>query len=504
MNSRPARPAALFAVAALSSSTAFAQFNCLAFERPTLLPLSHLAASVDVGDLNADGRVDIITAGGDAFTLYIAHGATGAAGMRPIRTPMPATAAAFGDFDGNGHMDAAIIQDDPAQLRVLIGDGSTNFYTFDDYPLEATYGEAVSLTVADFNNDGADDLFIGIRSGSGEEPRLQFFISDGSRGFESRSVDVLLPGAFHGQVVDLDLDGDLDVLSSTFAGPSAVIMLLNDGDANFTSQCLYPRPQEHMGLVDAPATTGAAAADFDLDGDIDIAAMHVIGTITFFIQRNGVYWESPALDPGDVGWFIDTADFNLDGRPDLVLGKPLGSARLQLLENITTGEDMTFASPFAIQSEGFPLHITTTEFDDEPGPDIVFADAGESLGGVGVASAALPEDSHCVYDLSGSGVVDHADLAVILAFWGAPGSPADLTQDLNVNARDIAELLSTWGAHANPRAMHPQYDWSYGQRAVHSEARQAIRDSALADGADFNTDGRVSAVELADWIAARN
>jgi hypothetical protein len=49
-------------------------------------------------------------------------------------------------------------------------------------------------------------------------------------------------------------------------------------------------------------------------------------------------------------------------------------------------------------------------------------------------------------DLNGDGVVNGADLGLLLAAWGvAPGSPADLDGDGVVNGADLGLLLSNWG-----------------------------------------------------------
>lgn len=51
----------------------------------------------------------------------------------------------------------------------------------------------------------------------------------------------------------------------------------------------------------------------------------------------------------------------------------------------------------------------------------------------------------CPGDLNSDGVVDGADLAPLLAGWGATNSAADLNQDGSVDGIDLAELLSSWG-----------------------------------------------------------
>ena len=60
------------------------------------------------------------------------------------------------------------------------------------------------------------------------------------------------------------------------------------------------------------------------------------------------------------------------------------------------------------------------------------------------ASTVGPLEYVVSADLNGDGFVNGADLAVLLANWGALGSEADLTQDGIVNGADLAMLLANW------------------------------------------------------------
>jgi len=55
-----------------------------------------------------------------------------------------------------------------------------------------------------------------------------------------------------------------------------------------------------------------------------------------------------------------------------------------------------------------------------------------------------PTGNPCPADINGSGAVDAADLAGLLAGWGT--SSPDLNADGTVNAADLAALLTAWGA----------------------------------------------------------
>lgn len=86
-------------------------------------------------------------------------------------------------------------------------------------------------------------------------------------------------------------------------------------------------------------------------------------------------------------------------------------------------------------------------------PEIIaFPGLGTALSGAAsdhrpvIADFALAIASPCVADLNGDGVVDGADLASMLAAWGAGAGGADLNDDEQVNGADLAALLAAWGA----------------------------------------------------------
>jgi hypothetical protein len=64
-----------------------------------------------------------------------------------------------------------------------------------------------------------------------------------------------------------------------------------------------------------------------------------------------------------------------------------------------------------------------------------------------VAAIELAVPAKCPADLDESGVVDAADLAILLGQWGASGS-ADLDASGAVDAADLALLLGAWGGCA--------------------------------------------------------
>jgi hypothetical protein len=48
-------------------------------------------------------------------------------------------------------------------------------------------------------------------------------------------------------------------------------------------------------------------------------------------------------------------------------------------------------------------------------------------------------------DVNGDGVVNAADLSLVLGAWGAAGGAADVNDDGTVDAADLSLILAAWG-----------------------------------------------------------
>ena len=69
--------------------------------------------------------------------------------------------------------------------------------------------------------------------------------------------------------------------------------------------------------------------------------------------------------------------------------------------------------------------------------------------GIGSIQLSGPEShpgSRCAADLDGDGLVDGADLTMLLASWGGESPDGDIDGDGSVDGADLTELLASWGA----------------------------------------------------------
>ncbi|MDX1998838.1 MAG: FG-GAP-like repeat-containing protein [Thermoanaerobaculia bacterium] len=205
------------------------------------------------------------------------------------------------------------------------------------------------LASIDLDGDGRTDL-VGVEGGNLVVRRG---LEDGSLGGAERIAE---GGAAWAEPVDVDHDADLDLL----LGPE-VRYLRNNGGGPWTDQT------SELGL---PAVAAAAVcADFDNDGDLDLAFATATGLETRLNRRAGAFDDARWGGPNSPLTGLALADFDLDGRFDLLTWGEAGGA---LQRNGTRGWESRnlSATPWR--------HAALGDFDNDGDPDLVALTA-ESL-----------------------------------------------------------------------------------------------------------------------------
>lgn len=188
---------------------------------------------------------------------------------------------------------------------------------------------AIHAVTGDFNNDGWPDIMALFAYA---DEGIWLFLNDHKGGFQSRNLLRFPPvyGSTSFQVVDWNKDGKPDILYT--AGDNAdysmilkpyhgVYIYLNKGDFTYEQKYFYP----------INGCTKAIAADFDNDGDLDIATIAFFADLQYqpaekfiwFEQTKDLQFTPRAIkNLGKEGRWIcmDVGDFDEDGAPDIVLG----------------------------------------------------------------------------------------------------------------------------------------------------------------------------------------
>ena len=229
-------------------------------------------SSVDWGDYNNDGYLDILLAGSvDAYNgiskVYKNNGNgtfTEQSGISLIGVSY--SAVAWGDYDNDGDLDILLTgqsddqwNSDVTKIYKNNGDGS-----FSDSWIYIIGFEESSVAWGDYDNDGDLDILVNGAIGSSQGTRI--YRNDGNDSFTQANTPFILTHSGSVAWGDYDDDGDLDVLltgvhSEGGSGTAVSKIYKNNGDGSFSDSGI---------TLKKAAESDAAWGDYDNDGDLDI------------------------------------------------------------------------------------------------------------------------------------------------------------------------------------------------------------------------------------------
>lgn len=397
----------------------------------------------DFGDLNNDGRIDLVSANASDSTLGIFFQDPSLKFEASEGFFFSATLQVFGpdsveaaDLNGDANLDLVT---NGSQLTIFIQQFFGSFAT----SANPSLGNGGKVTTADLNNDGALDLIQAGTQGS----NIGLFLQTSPGIFTP--TPTLVPSANFPadvNVADLDADGDPDLIS-TGSFNSEIELFIRDESGTYA-----PSPAD----LSLDQLSSVATADLDNDGDTDIAATSLSDNITFFYQTNpGEFTEgtrklATASGPASLA----AVDIDGDGRVDLA--------------NVNSS---VFSSPqFTVYLQDSPgrFAVGASEFSTS---DILPIIKAADLNGDGVLDLACPRPTKGdlgVFFQTAPGVLAQAKSA-----FSAPSPTGVCTADLDADGdTDLvagSDFQLTLGIQTSPGTFELGPALAIGAQAGHPE-----------------------------------
>jgi FG-GAP-like repeat/Abnormal spindle-like microcephaly-assoc'd, ASPM-SPD-2-Hydin len=447
------------------------------FAGQTTVTAATLPTGLATADFTGDGIPDLAVGTMDGTLVVLIN--DGHAGFTATTTNVAPSGGALiaGDLNSDGKADLVFASTTSSVLTILIGNGSGGFQA------SQISGATLDMfmTLGDFDGDGNVDVVAG---GFGPPLALSIFLGKGDGTFQ-QPITIGFPQAVTGLAVgDFNHDNYLDV-AGLDSVDNDVVILLGDGKGNLTSRTDVALPTLTDTNVNATASVGGSAvADVDHDGKMDVVALQytedatqgVNGFITVLPGNgDGTFRQavtSPVTNFG-IGQMV-LEDFNSDGK----LAVAISPAPTTGLFSVALGNgDGSFGAPMAN-----PASLLGLAIQDMIGGD--FNNDGKGDLAATVFDSANSSGQVYVFTSNGDGTFQPHFVDTLL-----PTSSSLAAGDFNHDGNlDLVAIANNGGVNPTVFVYLGKGDGTFSSATTYSTGAGVTN---TVQAADFNGDGKV-------------
>jgi hypothetical protein len=201
------------------------------------------------------------------------------------------------DFDGDKDLMVGVLgqlfpnNDKIGSVVILENDGNFNFIK---HLVVEKIARVSDVRAGDLDNDG--DMDLAVAQFGYDDGETRWIENLGDWKFENHILQYL-SGPINVELVDIDLDNDLDIISLVSQEWEEIYCFINNGDGNFQPKLLFGSSNQDYG------SSGIALFDLDQDGDQDI--LYTNGDAFDYIPPQGRPWHG-------VQWLENKGDLNFE------------------------------------------------------------------------------------------------------------------------------------------------------------------------------------------------
>ncbi|CAF4047001.1 unnamed protein product [Rotaria sp. Silwood2] len=324
--------------------------------------------SVVVGDLNSDKQPDIVVAnsGNDNVGILFGQGNGSFDAIDVYSTDIGSKpqSIAIGDLNGDGRLDIVVASYGTRSVDVLLRYDAGTFGSMVPYSTGEN-SNTDAITVADLNNDGILDI-VAANKGTGN---IGIFLGKGNATFSNQTTFSTGTDSrpFSVATGDFNNDNRLDIAVANYWN-SNVGILLGHGNGSFSRQMTYS-----TGTDSNPSSI--AIGDLNNDHQLDIVTVSfTTNNIIILLGRGNGTFANPEMlsnDSYSQPWSVTVGDFNNDSRLDIAVAYYATGNILILIGH----GDGTFlqSSSYSTGYHSQPYCIITNDFNNDNHLDLAVA-----------------------------------------------------------------------------------------------------------------------------------
>ena len=441
---------------------------------------------VVTGDLNGDGTPDIVVANSQSSNVSVLLNTTAPGATTPTFAAQQTFAVgsfpisvAIGDLNGDGKPDLVVANQESNSVSVLLNTTAPGAST-PTFAAQQTFaaGNPTAVSVADLNGDGELDIVVAdFNSG------VSVLLNTAAPGATTLSFAPAVNFATGNRpesvaVTDFNGDGKPDIVAANYVS-NTVSVLRNTTAPGATTPTFAT--QQTFAAGSEPISV--AVADFNGDGKPDIvvasgAASGASGGVSVLLNTTAPgsatlsFAAQQAFLAGGNNLSVAIADLNGDGKPDLVVARNTGVS--VLLDTTATGAAaVSFAAEQDFLTGTYPFSVAIADFNGDGEPDLVSVNTGVSV----LMNTTVLGAATMVPDFPEAATLATGSVPFSVTIGDLNGDAKPDIAIANVDGNSVSVLLNTTAPGAATPTFAPKVDFTTG-----AEPRSVAMADLTGDG----------------------